>query len=141
MPIGPVRNVARWIEFAGVFIVEENFGTQRIDGTFQWVGDHGIIFINAALPLDRKRLTLAHELGHLVLHTNDLDADVEKQANNFAAEFLMPEHIIKPQLRSLTLGKLSDLKLERGVSMQEIFEPAYRLGKVSPEERKNFIDK
>jgi len=53
----------------------------------------------------------------------------------------MPEHIIKPQLRSLTLGKLSDLKLERGVSMQEIFEPAYRLGKVSPEERKNFIDK
>src|SRR6218665_1830050 len=105
MPIGPVRNVARWIEFAGVFIVEENFGTQRIDGTFQWVGDHGIIFINAALPLDRKRLTLAHELGHLVLHTNDLDADVEKQANNFAAEFLIPGKNIKTPQQKITIGE------------------------------------
>ncbi|MBE6474841.1 MAG: ImmA/IrrE family metallo-endopeptidase [Actinomyces succiniciruminis] len=30
------------------------------------------------------------------------DEDVETQANAFAAEFLMPEHVIRPQLRALT---------------------------------------
>jgi Zn-dependent peptidase ImmA (M78 family) len=104
----------------------------------QWAGDHAVIILNSALPTDRKRLTLAHELGHLVLHNQYMDADMEEQANQFAAEFLLPAHVIAPQLTNLTLGKLSDLKAEWGVSMQAIFERAYRMGKVSAEERQRF---
>jgi len=138
MPIGPVRNLIRWVESAGIIIVEEDFGTHRIDGMSQWAGDHAVIILNAALPTDRKRLTVAHELGHLVLHTSYVDIGVEEQANQFAAEFLMPEHVITPQLTSLALGKLADLKLEWGVSMQAVFERAYRLGKATAEERQKF---
>ncbi|MDQ1293744.1 MAG: hypothetical protein QG608_1625 [Actinomycetota bacterium] len=138
MPIGPVRNLIRWVESAGVIVVEEDFGTHRIDGMSQWAGDHAVIILNATLPTDRKRLTIAHELGHLVLHARYIDLDVEDQANQFAAEFLMPEHIISPQLVNLALGKLSDLKIEWGVSMQAIFERAYRLGKATSEERQKF---
>jgi Zn-dependent peptidase ImmA (M78 family) len=138
MPIGPVRNLFRWVESAGVIIVEADFGTHRIDGMSQWAGDHAVITLNSAMPTDRKRLTVAHELGHLVLHTAYIDSDVEDQANAFAAEFLMPEHIIRPQLHNLTLGKLEDLKLEWGVSMQAVFERAYRLGKATSEERQKF---
>lgn len=138
LPIGPIRNLTRWIESAGIIVVEEHFGTHRIDGMSQWASDHAVIVINSGLPTDRKRLTLAHELGHLVLHSYYMDSDVEDQANEFAAELLMPEHVIKPELVNLTLGKLSQLKKVWGVSMQAIFERAYRLGRATPEERGKF---
>lgn len=138
MPIGPVRHLIRWVESAGVIVVEEDFGTHRIDGMSQWAGEHAVIILNGALPTDRKRLTVGHELGHLVLHNQYMDTDAEDQANQFAAEFLMPAHVIAPQLTNLTLGKLSDLKAEWGVSMQAIFERAYRMGKVSADERQRF---
>lgn len=138
MPIGPVRNLIRWVESAGVIVIEEDFGTHRIDGMSQWAGDHAVIILNSVLPTDRKRLTVAHELGHLVLHTAYVDLDIEDHANQFAAEFLMPGHVISPQLTRLTLGKLSDLKAEWGVSMQAIFERAFRLNKATAEERQKF---
>ena len=138
MPIGPVKNLIRWVEAAGIIVVEEDFGTHRIDGMSQWAGEHAVIVLNGVIPVDRKRLTVAHELGHLVLHSTYVDADVEEQANAFAAEFLMPQHVIEPELSNLTLGKLSDMKLEWGVSMQAIFERAYRMGKVSSDDRQRF---
>lgn len=138
MPIGPVKNLTRWIESAGVIVLEEDFGSSRIDGMSQWASEHAVILLNAALPVDRRRLTLAHELGHLVLHAERVDEDAEAQANEFAAAFLMPEHVIGPELRALTVGKLSSLKSEWGVSMQAILERAHHLGKIGAEERRRF---
>lgn len=138
MPVGPVRNLTRWVESAGVIIVDEDLGTRRMDGLSQWAADHPVVLLNSALPPDRARLTLAHELGHLVLHAAHVDVDMESQASAFAAEFLMPEHVIKPALRSLSLGRLLDLKSEWGVSMQALVERAYRLGRLSPDERTQF---
>ncbi len=138
MPIGPVLHLIRWLEAAGCIIIEEDFGTTRVDGLSQWIGDHPVILINSGLVTDRKRLTLAHELGHLCLHSSIATADMEEGANAFAAEFLMPEHVIRPELRNLSLGKLIDLKREWGVSMQAIFERAYRLGLVKPSDRAEF---
>ena len=138
MPIGPVRNLVRWVESAGVIIVEQDFGTHRIDGLSQWASDYPVIMINGNLPTDRKRLTLAHELGHLVLHSTFIDADIEAQANEFAAEFLMPSHIIEPELRNLAPARLLAMKQVWGVSMQAIYERAYRLGKVTSADRQRF---
>lgn len=138
MPIGPVVNLVRWMEAAGCLIFEEDFGTRRIDGLSQWVSDYPVILLNATVPPDRRRLTLAHELGHLTLHTNDTHEDAEGQANAFAAEFLMPEVAIRSELRRRDLGTLLDLKREWGVSMQAIFERAYQLGIASAAERTSF---
>lgn len=138
MPIGPVLQLIRWLEAAGCLVIEEDFGTTRVDGLSQWIGDHPIILINSGLLPDRKRLTLAHELGHLSMHSSIATADMEEEANAFAAEFLMPEHVIRAELRNLSLGKLIDLKREWGVSMQAIFERAYHLGLVKPCDRADF---
>jgi Zn-dependent peptidase ImmA (M78 family) len=70
MPIGPVLHLIRWLEAAGCIVIEEDFGTIRVDGLSQWIGDHPVILINRRLLTDRKRLTLAHELGHLSLHSS-----------------------------------------------------------------------
>ncbi|MGH3763554.1 MAG: ImmA/IrrE family metallo-endopeptidase [Pseudonocardiaceae bacterium] len=63
MPIGSVSHLIRWLEAAGCLVIEEDFGTTRVDGLSQWIGDHPVILINSGLLADRKRLTLAHELG------------------------------------------------------------------------------
>lgn len=138
MPMGPIRNLTRWIESAGVIVIEEPLGTRRIDGLSQWASEYPVILLNADLPTDRKRWTLAHELGHLVLHTTYADPDVETQANDFAAELLMPQHIIETDLRSLTPARLLALKKVWGVSMQGIVEHAYRTAKITAEDRAKF---
>ncbi|TCC10335.1 helix-turn-helix domain-containing protein [Kribbella soli] len=135
MPIGPVRGLMQWLEAAGCLIIESDFGTSRIDGLSQWVDGHPIMFINSIAPTDRKRLTLAHELGHLVLHSEEVVEDVESQANAFAAEFLMPLDVIRPQLRNLQVNILADLKREWGVSMAAIVERAYDAGLIKADRR------
>jgi Zn-dependent peptidase ImmA (M78 family)/DNA-binding XRE family transcriptional regulator len=138
LPIGPVTNMTRWLESAGCLVFEEDFGTQRVDGVSQWVGDHPVILINAALVTDRKRLTLGHELGHLVLHSTEPSEDMESQANTFASEFLMPEAVIRSELRRVDLGTLIELKREWGVSIQALYERAYRMGLVTASARSMF---
>lgn len=137
MPLGPVRSLIKWLEAAGCLVIEEDFGTPRIDGMSQWVGDHPVILINSRAPVDRKRLTMAHELGHLCMHSVEISSDFETEANQFAAEFLMPVGVIRPQLRNLKIGRLLDLKKEWGVSMQALVERAFHAGLLSSAQRTN----
>jgi Zn-dependent peptidase ImmA (M78 family) len=137
MPIGPVRSLSAWLEAAGCLVIEEDFGTTRVDGLSQWIDDHPIMLINSRAPTDRKRLTMAHELGHLCLHSVEVSDDMEREANEFAAEFLMPLEVIRPQLRNLKLGRLHDLKREWGVSMQALVERAYQTGLMTKDARTN----
>jgi Zn-dependent peptidase ImmA (M78 family)/DNA-binding XRE family transcriptional regulator len=135
MPIGPVRNMTRWLESAGCLIVEQDFGTTRVDGMSQWIDELRILLINDRTPTDRMRMTFAHELGHLCLHAAEVTIDMEVQAEAFAAEFLMPTEVIRPQLRNLTTGRLHDLKREWGVSMQALIEKAYAIGCLTAPQR------
>jgi Zn-dependent peptidase ImmA (M78 family)/DNA-binding XRE family transcriptional regulator len=141
MPVGPVRDLAGWMEAAGCILIEDDFDTARVDGLSQWVDDHPVVMLNRLSPTDRKRLTMGHELGHLCLHSVDVTEDIETQANAFAAEFLMPAETIRPQLRNLTIGKLYDLKREWGVSMQALTERAHNLKVITPAQRASFYKK
>lgn len=127
MPVGPVHDLTGWLEAAGCVVLFEDFGTPRVDGLSQWIDDHPVILINSGPPIDRQRWTLAHELGHLCLHATYIGEDPEAEANAFAAEFLMPAEVIRPQLRNLTTGRLADLKRQWGASMQALTERAYQL--------------
>jgi Zn-dependent peptidase ImmA (M78 family) len=135
LPAGPVRSLVAWLESAGCLVITRDFGTSRVDGLSQWIDDYPIVLFNDTAT-DRVRLTLAHELGHLVLHSGAVGTDdVEGEANAFAAEFLMPADVIRPSLRNLKIGRLLDLKREWGVSMQALIERAHQLGLVSPTQR------
>jgi Zn-dependent peptidase ImmA (M78 family) len=80
-------------------------------------GNWGIATINRNIPeLGRKRFAISHELGHFELHEsvdpvrlcNDKDFlwygktnPEEKEANEFAAELLMPEFLFQPMCKSI----------------------------------------
>ena len=69
IPDGAINNLTILVESAGVIIIESDFGTNGIDGTSLWISETPpLIFINKDLPQDRYRFTLAHELGHLIMH-------------------------------------------------------------------------
>ncbi len=55
MPVGAVHGLVRWMEAAGCIIIEEDFGTTRVDGMSQWIEDYPVLLINDRLPVDRKR--------------------------------------------------------------------------------------
>lgn len=68
------------------------------------------IWVRSDEPADRRRFTVAHEIGHHLLHAGggsvhcrpadlgDADGDTrarEREANRFAAELLMPERLVR----------------------------------------------
>ncbi|MFC3052383.1 ImmA/IrrE family metallo-endopeptidase [Kordiimonas pumila] len=90
-----------------------------------------IIGINSLHNANRKRFTLAHEIGHYRLHSalvsqevhldtnfsgglyRDLKSatgvdPIEVEANAFAAELLMPEHLIKEEVSKCDIDLLTD---------------------------------
>ncbi|MBS1814017.1 MAG: ImmA/IrrE family metallo-endopeptidase [Acidobacteria bacterium] len=130
LPEGPVRDLSAALEDAGVVIVQYSFGTSKVDAISEWIpGYPPIILINTDHNVsgDRYRWNLAHELGHLVMHRYP-STDMEGEANRFAAEFLLPERQIKPQLRSVRINKLALLKQHWKVSMGALLERARQLG-------------
>lgn len=135
IPVGPVRTLIHWLEAAGCLVLVEDFGTSRLDGLSQWIDDHPVILINAAMPTDRIRWTLAHELGHLVLHSEYVTGDVEAEADEFAAEFLMPAESIRVSLTRPNLGKLIDLKHEWGVSIAALIQRSHTLRTITAADR------
>lgn len=131
LPSGPIRNLVRTIEAAGGIVVRHTFGTQKIDAISQWPsGEAPLFVVNADIPWDRVRFTLAHELGHLVMHSVPSSL-IEAEADRFAAEFLMPEEEIAPQLAHATLPRLAQLKAFWRVSMAALARRAHDVGAIT----------
>ena len=140
IPYGPIDNMIDIIENCGIFVVELDFETEKIDG-FSMFGTRvqPIIFINRSFPADRKRFTLAHEFGHLIMHDNvnyNEFNNIEDEANRFASEFLMPSNEIKSQLSNLNIAKLVNLKRIWKVSMAAILHKAGDLKTITQNQSK-----
>jgi Zn-dependent peptidase ImmA (M78 family) len=82
----------------------------------------------------RHRFTAAHELGHLLLHGDAVPGDPiqEKEADVFAAEFLTPEAIIRPELPTrMDLKALERIGQKWGVSVDALVYRCREVGAVS----------
>ena len=142
LPPGPIFNLTQVLERNGCVVVAHDFQSRQIDGFSQ--RDQyppGFIHLNADLPPDRWRWTLAHELGHLVMHFEPTASpkEVEQQANLFAGEFLAPGHEIGYQLEDLSFQKLGGLKRQWGISMQALVNRAYHLNAITASQRQTMF--
>lgn len=143
LPSGPIRDLTKAIEEAGGIVIEFDFKTQQADAISEWIEDKKdsrplfLVNANSSIPWDRRRMTLAHELGHIILHRFP-HPKMEDEANEFAAEFLMPRREIKPSLYNLTMAKLAELKRIWKVSMQALIERAYQLKTITDYQRRLF---
>ena len=100
--LDPIPNMTELLEEKGLKVLTVPL-PQRISGFTCMVGRGAgranlpVIVVNNTFPLERRRLTLAHELAHRLIDTESLiDKDEEKAANLFAGAFLMPrEHLLR----------------------------------------------
>lgn len=94
----------------GATVIEKSLGSS--EGRIVFGKTKAIITINSDIShQSKKRFVLAHEIGHLEMHRNhmpvhyDCDATLEyfksghqeAEANEFASELLMPEHLFKKE--------------------------------------------
>lgn len=116
----PIPNMTELLEEKGLKVLTVPL-PQRISGFTCMVGRGKdreplpVIVVNNFYPLERRRLTLAHELAHRLIDTDSLlDKDEERAANLFAGAFLMPrEHLLNEvgkQRRALGYKEIVDLK-------------------------------
>lgn len=133
---------------------EENAYGEELSGAAIFDGNSMIVTVNASEPKRRKRFTIAHEIGHLILHADQgLNVDIkpirlnrdqssstgdmwrEVEANYFAASLLMPEEDVQKQYRDLSERDedevLSILAKRYDVSIQAISVRLNTLGLVS----------
>jgi Zn-dependent peptidase ImmA (M78 family) len=98
-----------------------------------WAGDRPVVAIGPRKNGDRLRFSVAHEIGHLLMHQSPTaKAKAEGDANAFAAELLMPAEAIRSDLEQpLSVERLGQLKLKWGVAMASLLFRARELGLVS----------
>lgn len=94
-----VRDLARRM---GIVVHEQS--ERSWSGAVESSERHATVWLNAKEGETRKRFTLAHEIGHLMLHplgltfrdTSFLGGSREAEANRFAADLLMPTWMLYP---------------------------------------------
>lgn len=126
---GPIQNLTSAVERAGVCLIPI-VGLPGIDGLSAWVNSVPVIGLSTAVPGDRFRFSLAHELGHLLFHARRTDY-TEPQANRFSGALLFPQAEFdaampdRPHLRHFV-----SLKSSWGLAVSALVYRAHELGYV-----------
>jgi Zn-dependent peptidase ImmA (M78 family) len=138
---GPIGHVTRAFERSGIAVAPmvltgedtEQEGTIGHFGVSCWPGTYEPAFVGyfPSSAGDRQRYTLAHELGHIVLHSKRrIVEDPEGEANRFAGAFLLPSSraVEAMSVSHLTLSDFAHLKAYWGVSIQALIMRGAQLG-------------
>lgn len=99
----PIGSILRLFESKGIRVLSLSENTRNVDAYSFWNSDRPYIFLNQKKTAERSNFDAAHELGHLVLHFHAQaesapEDDAERQADQFASAFLMPEADLKNTL-------------------------------------------
>ena len=96
----PLGNLVRLLEAHGVRVFSLAVDCAAVDAfSFVW-RQTPYVLLNTGKSGERGRFDAAHELGHLVLHSEHRvphGPDAEQEANRFAAAFLMPRASVLAQ--------------------------------------------
>lgn len=136
VPPGPVANVVRLLESQGVIVARLHSNGRKLDAFSRWFASRPVVILWADKgDKARSRFDAAHELGHLVMHSDadPLSIDQERQAHMFASAFLMPADSVRGDLvRSAPSQHTWDPVLQRraywGVSAKALLYRSRELG-------------
>ena len=123
--------------------VEVRFRAFKGDGFCVKNGERAIIVINSEFPLARRRFTLAHEIGHLLLNipsvfgetireTQRNNSEEERRVNGIAGQILLPLKVARRAVRELPISPVTLKKLAKDARVSELFV-ARRLAGLAPD--------
>ncbi|MDE0699219.1 MAG: XRE family transcriptional regulator [Acidimicrobiaceae bacterium] len=127
--------LVKCLEHGGISVVRDSETDGDIDAYSAVVDQLPVIVLDGGKESvwDRDNFTLAHELGHLVMHRGISHTPgtrtVEAQAHRFAGAFLGPARVLREVLpRDLDWASYFELKCEWGMSMAALVRRAKDLG-------------
>lgn len=151
----PIENIIHVVEEHGILVTSFSTNTDDIDAFSQMVKvDNNITYLigysNNKTSASRIHFDIAHELGHICLHEWSEDIEMlereefkerEKEANRFAAAFLLPRESFIDDLKEhkLNIPYYTELKKKWKVSIQAMNRRAYNLGIISSDEYQMMI--
>ena len=124
--LDPVQNMAELLEMQGVKVLFMNLVNIHGLTAFVRVRDGlslPVFVVNENDCGERKRLTMAQELGHLMLEVIPSDLE-EKAVDRFAGALLIPAEIIRQEVgkrrKNMEWRELFELKQFYGISVQAL---------------------
>lgn len=158
IPLGPLPDLTAYVEASGVPVIVLDLGHRKLRAlTVPLIGHGWVVLLNSKLSGAENRFSLAHELGHIVLDhhrsadfldhewPSDMGAtatrDIEGEADRFAGELLMPESVIRSELRGLQIGQLGTLKRRWRVPMAALIYTAGKLRCIGPGQKRTFYSR
>ncbi|MDD7006758.1 helix-turn-helix domain-containing protein [Limosilactobacillus reuteri] len=136
--MGPISNMTLLIERMGIRVNFIDFENDKIDALTEKIGSQYFISINSRITSSvRIRFNLAHELGHILLHSgyshNDISNNskhkrIEQEAQHFASALLMPEKGLALDMAQTNMNFLKGLKLHWLVSLQALIYRGHEIG-------------
>lgn len=147
--ISPIDNIISLAEKNGIIVVEANMSNDKLDAVSRWYKDRPFVMLtDNSESAVRRRFNVAHELGHIILHSgiesydhdNIETKEIERQAHLFASKFLMPDKAFMTSLLSTSLDYYVELKSYWKVSIQAMVSKTYYL-KLINEDRRLYLNK
>jgi Zn-dependent peptidase ImmA (M78 family)/transcriptional regulator with XRE-family HTH domain len=133
--LGPIDNIVHLLESKGVLLFRLLEDCKKLDAFSLWYRHRPFIFLNSEKDsASRNIFDAAHELGHIVLHSEYLPGDQkqEDEANKFASAFLMPrESFLLECPRRLVWDHYRELKQRWRVSLAALVRRARDLQLIS----------
>jgi Zn-dependent peptidase ImmA (M78 family)/transcriptional regulator with XRE-family HTH domain len=135
--IDPIGNLSELLEERGIKVL--SIDLSDIDGLTATVqrktgGPVPVIVVKRNAWSERKRFTLSHELGHMLMEVRDSTIS-ERAAHRFAGAFLMPAEALWREIgkhrTTISPGELFRLKELFGASFQAITYRCKDLGIIS----------
>lgn len=125
----PVTALSLLLEHAGVLVVGLPLQGDRRDAFSLWLPEFPVLALLDTDAGDRQLWSIAHEIGHLLLHRGiGASRSLEDDADEFAMHFLTPLAVIKREMPSkATLQQFALLKRRWGVSIAALIRTARRL--------------
>jgi Zn-dependent peptidase ImmA (M78 family)/DNA-binding XRE family transcriptional regulator len=133
---GPIDNMIELLQENGFIISKVEFNNRKVEAFSAWNGRPYIFLGDNKGSAVRSRFDVAHELGHLIMHTNITQDEIrskvinermEKEADYFAGAFLMPEETFGKEAVSSSVNYYAMLKKQWKTSISSMLYRADNL--------------
>jgi Zn-dependent peptidase ImmA (M78 family) len=138
----PLPNLVQLSEAHGVRVLSLPADADTVDAFSLWVDDAPYVFLSTRKSAERSRFDLAHEIGHLVMHsrtplkTSQAEVpsglDLERQADAFASSLLMPRRtLLAHSGREPSVPQILQLRDYFRVSAMAMTRRLYEVGRLT----------
>lgn len=134
----PIKNIIGVLESHGIAVFRLPLEVKEVDAFSFYEDGRPFIFLNTAKSAERMRFDACHELGHLVLHSDDKNLVLtdmkqkETEADLFSSSFLMPKDMfISNSPNNLTFQNMINYKHYWKVSLVALNYNLHKQGLLS----------